>query len=59
MDDPRFAWKNHVTGRVEVYEVPGNHFELREEPYVRTLAERLASCLAAAAQPNEAAARKD
>jgi amino acid adenylation domain-containing protein len=50
-DDPRWAWKNHVTGHVEVYEVPGNHGEFYEEPYVREVAETLASCLAAAAAP--------
>jgi thioesterase domain-containing protein len=54
-DDPRADWKNHVTGEVEVYEVPGNHGEFHQEPAVRMVAEALASCLTAAAQTNGAA----
>jgi len=56
-DDPRSAWNNHVTGNAEVYEVPGNHGELHQEPYVRSLAETLASCLAVAVRTNERTVR--
>jgi amino acid adenylation domain-containing protein len=55
-EDPRSDWKNHVTGEVEVYEVPGNHFEFHQEPAVLMVAETLAASLAAAARANDEAA---
>jgi thioesterase domain-containing protein len=55
-DDPRLAWKNHITGDVEVYEVPGNHGEYHEEPHVCAVAETLSTCLAAAVARTNGAA---
>jgi thioesterase domain-containing protein len=42
-----------------VYEVPGNHGEFLQEPYIRMVAEKLASCLAAAEGTDEAVVRND
>jgi len=58
-EDPRSAWNNHITGHTEVHEVPGNHGEFLQEPYVRMVAEKLAACLTAAARTNEAVVRND
>jgi thioesterase domain-containing protein/acyl carrier protein len=58
-DDPRSAWNDHITGDAEVYEVPGNHGEFLQEPYIRMVAEKLASCLAAAEGTDEAVVRND
>ena len=46
--DPRAEWNKFLTGPVEVYEVPGDHGAVHKEPYVRDVAETLASCMAAA-----------
>ena len=41
-------WSSLVAGGLEVHEVPGNHFDIIREPYVRTLAAKLGACLSQA-----------
>jgi amino acid adenylation domain-containing protein len=46
--DPKCGWGNYAEGGVDVHTVPGNHFVLLREPFVRTLAERMCEALEAA-----------
>ena len=39
------GWDELTENGVEVLEVPGNHFTMIHEPYVRFMAERLKSCI--------------
>jgi thioesterase domain-containing protein len=43
--DPHLGWDGVAAGGVEVYEVPGDHSTLLEEPHVQILAAQLKSCL--------------
>jgi thioesterase domain-containing protein len=43
--DPQGGWGEAALGGVEVYEVPGDHTSVIEEPHVRVLAEKLKACL--------------
>jgi len=43
--DPYLGWDGVAAGGVEVYEVPGDHFTLLEEPHVEMLAAQLKSRL--------------
>lgn len=45
-EDPRAEWQNFAAG-IEVYEIPGDHDSLLDEPHVQVLAYRLAACIAA------------
>ena len=45
--DPRIGWRHLARKGVTIYAVPGDHLTLVEEPNVRTLVEKLRSCLAA------------
>ena len=40
------AWGELVTGELEVYKVGGSHYDILREPIVKSVAERLKSCLA-------------
>ena len=42
---PALGWSRLAGGGVEVHLVPGDHFTMLREPYVRVLAERLEACL--------------
>jgi len=42
------GWESFATEDVEVYVVPGNHFNMVREPFVKTLASQLRACLDAA-----------
>lgn len=42
---PHLGWDGVAAGGVEVYEVPGDHFTLLEEPHVQILAAQLKGCL--------------
>ena len=44
-DDNRLGWRRLAAGGLDVYEIPGNHTTIREEPNVRVLAEKLKLCL--------------
>ena len=57
--DQRSDWNRYLTGQTGVYEVPGDHGAVYQEPHVRELAATLATCLAAAARTGEVAVRKD
>jgi thioesterase domain-containing protein len=48
--DPYFGWREFLTGRSEVHEVPGDHEAMFREPSVRVLAEKLGGCLSNARQ---------
>ena len=43
--DNRLGWRNLAQGGVEVYDVPGTHTSMREEPNVSVLVEKLKPCL--------------
>lgn len=43
--DSDLGWGNLVAGGLEIQEVPGNHFNMFTEPYVRVLAAKLKTCL--------------
>lgn len=38
-------WSNLANGRLEIHDVPGNHYSIFEEPHVQVLAEKLKTCL--------------
>ena len=48
--DPYFGWRELLTGRAELHEIPGIHEEIFREPNVRVLAEKLSACLRNARQ---------
>ena len=48
--DPAFGWRELVGDRLEVHEVPGNHWTIFSEANVEALAKALAGCLAAASE---------
>jgi thioesterase domain-containing protein len=48
--DPALGW-GRLSTRVEVYEVPGNHLMMMEQPHVRALAEALHACLLRSDRP--------
>jgi len=39
--DSKDGWRELVKGRIDTYEIPGNHLNIIKEPGVRTLADRL------------------
>jgi thioesterase domain-containing protein/acyl carrier protein len=43
--DRHGGWRDFVTGSLEVYEIPGDHMGILDEPNVQLLAEKLANCL--------------
>jgi aspartate racemase len=43
-------WERVAAGELEVYETPGTHLAMIQEPHVRTLAAQLQACLARAAE---------
>jgi thioesterase domain-containing protein len=43
--DETMGWGALTSGEIEVHRVPGNHFTIVREPYVRSLAEQLADCI--------------
>jgi thioesterase domain-containing protein len=53
--DPYFGWRELLTGRSEIHEIPGVHEEIFDEPNVRVLAEKLSACLQTASQMEAAA----
>lgn len=48
--DSKLGWGRIITGQLEVQEVPGEHVSMFYEPHVKTLAEKVASCLETARQ---------
>jgi thioesterase domain-containing protein len=44
-------WKKLAVGGIEIYEVPGDHLMILEEPGVRIIAEHLKPCLEKARAP--------
>ncbi len=48
--DSHEGWRKLVRGGLQIRFMPGRHFELMKEPYVRTLAVELAECLRLACQ---------
>jgi thioesterase domain-containing protein len=43
--EPLTRWRELTRGEVEVYQVPCEHFQMMDEPFVQTLAEHLQGCL--------------
>jgi thioesterase domain-containing protein len=43
--DETMGWDALTSGEIEIHRVPGNHFTIVREPYVRSLAEQLADCI--------------
>ena len=50
MNNPQDDWAKWVTGKVEVYEIEGDHGNVLREPQVGHLAEKLSACLKRAQQ---------
>ena len=46
--DPLFGWSKRATEGVEVYDVPGGHSSMLQEPYVKVLAEKIEAYIKAA-----------
>jgi aspartate racemase len=46
--DPKMGWGDLAQDGVEVFEVPGDHMSILDQPRVAELADRLRSCLSAA-----------
>ena len=44
-DGPSAGWRDLAGGELEIYEVPGDHNNMLEEPQVRVLARQLNACL--------------
>lgn len=44
-DNPFFGWETRAIDGVDVYDVPGGHASMIQEPNVRVLAQQLQSCL--------------
>jgi amino acid adenylation domain-containing protein len=42
---PEVGWRKFVDGELEIYEVPGSHTGILEEPNVQVLAEKLKVCI--------------
>ncbi|MEA5577738.1 amino acid adenylation domain-containing protein [Anabaena sp. UHCC 0451] len=42
---PRSGWDKKTLPKLEVYEVPGNHYTMIKDPHVRVLAKQLETCL--------------
>ncbi|MFN8596431.1 MAG: amino acid adenylation domain-containing protein [Anaerolineae bacterium] len=53
--EPDFGWSTYALGGVTIVDVPGDHLGMMHEPHVAALADRLQTCLNAAAQPIGAA----
>jgi thioesterase domain-containing protein len=43
--DETMGWGALTSGEIEIHTVPGSHFTIVREPYVRNLAEQLADCI--------------
>ena len=43
--DLREGWRELVSGRIEAYEIPGNHIDIIKTPHVDALARKLRECL--------------
>jgi thioesterase domain-containing protein len=51
--DETMGWGALTSGEIEIHTVPGSHFTIVREPYVRNLAEKLAGCINRAALPQK------
>jgi aspartate racemase len=45
INPPEIGWRKLVNGELEIYEVPGTHMGILEEPNVQVLAEKLRVCM--------------
>jgi len=43
--DPDLGWSELAPGGLEIHDVPGNNFNMLEEPHVQVLAEKLRDCI--------------
>jgi thioesterase domain-containing protein len=43
--DPTLGWGRVAAGGLDIYEVPGDHLNMLERPYVQTVAEKIEACL--------------
>ena len=43
--DPLLGWGSHTSGSVCVYDVPGGHSSMLQEPHVSTLAQYIQACI--------------
>jgi thioesterase domain-containing protein len=55
--EPEQGWSRLAAGGVEVYEIPGNHATIIQEPHVQVLAEHLKSCLEKAVSVDQRAGK--
>jgi thioesterase domain-containing protein len=47
-EDPQCGWGGMMADGLEIYEVPGDHISMLQEPHVRALAKQLGACLSKA-----------
>jgi amino acid adenylation domain-containing protein len=52
VDDPEMGWGARSQGGVEIYEIDFHHLQILREPHVRTLGEKLATCISRLAHTN-------
>lgn len=45
IESPEEGWRKFVDGELEIYEIPGSHIGILEEPNVQVLAEKLKVCI--------------
>ncbi|MGJ0606597.1 type I polyketide synthase [Cylindrospermopsis raciborskii] len=45
LDETELGWRELVTGELQVYEVPGDHITMLNEPHVQFVAQKLQSCI--------------
>ncbi|MDZ7959045.1 MAG: amino acid adenylation domain-containing protein [Aulosira sp. DedQUE10] len=43
--DPNMGWSKLALGGLDIQHVPGNHFSIFNEPYVKSLSEKMKACL--------------
>jgi thioesterase domain-containing protein len=58
-EDRHGGWRDFITGSLDVYEIPGDHMGILDEPNVQILAERLSKCLETAPRPGRSGGVSD
>jgi thioesterase domain-containing protein/acyl carrier protein len=43
--DPQHGWGELISGKLEIHDVPGDHYSIFNEPHVQILAQKLKTCL--------------
>ncbi|NEO26986.1 MAG: hypothetical protein F6K03_08835, partial [Kamptonema sp. SIO4C4] len=43
--DPQYGWGEIAVGGLDIYDVPGDHLLMLQEPHVQVLAQKITECL--------------